>query len=298
MSIPKAVFPTQPQAIEQCCANIEAALNQDLGSPAREQANADFELFLRALETGNLRAAAPEIDETVGTAWQWAVNANVKRMILLGFRLGQLREERSGALQFCDKHNLWPNETDLAARRIRIVPGGSAVRRGAYLGSGVTLMPPAYVNIGAYVDDNTMIDSHALVGSCAQVGKRCHISAAAQIGGVLEPIGSLPVVIEDDCFVGGNCGIYEGCHLGPKVVLAAGVILTRSSRIYDLVEEREIVAKDGVLHVPANAVIVPGSRPIAKPYARELGLHVYAPMLIKYRDDKTDASTAIEAALR
>lgn len=257
-----------------------------------EPAHSAFSRFLELLEAGDVRAAAP------GPDGEYRCDTRVKRAILCGFRLGALIEGDTGAFRFCDKHNLWPDVHGMSERGIRIVPGGTTVRRGAYLGRGVTLMPPAYVNIGAWIGAGTMIDSHALVGSCAQVGEHCHVSAAAQIGGVLEPVGALPVVIEDGCFVGGNCGIYEGTHVHAGAVIGAGTVLTRSTPLFDLVREQVIRAQDGVLHVPAGAVVVPGARAIQTPFAQKSGLSAYAPLIVKYRDDKTDASVTLEKLLR
>ncbi len=273
-------------------------ISEALASRSRDEAfgmtdaHAAFGEFLEALESGECRAAAPDDDGI------WRVAQDVKQLILCGFKLGYLVESHSQIGHFCDKHNLWPARRPLADRATRIVPGGSAVRRGAYLGRGVTVMPPAYINIGAYVGDNSMIDSHVTVGSCAQVGADCHISAAAQLGGVLEPVGALPVIIEDGAFVGGNAGIYEGTHVHRGAVIAAGTILTRATPIYDAVRETVICASDGVLHVPENAVVVPGARPLASPFGRENGLSIYAPIIVKYRDAKTSASLVLESLLR
>jgi 2,3,4,5-tetrahydropyridine-2-carboxylate N-succinyltransferase len=200
--------------------------------------------------------------------------------------------------QFRDKHT-FPLKQIPADRNIRIVPGGSAIRDGCYLGKGVVCMPPMYVNVGAYVDDDTMIDSHALVGSCAQVGKRVHLSAAAQIGGVLEPIGALPVIIEDDVLAGGNCGVYEGCIVGAGAVLAAGTILTGSTPVYDLVRDA-VYRREGdqPLMIPPGAVVVPGARAVSKGRGKELGLSLYTPVIIKYRDEKTDQAVRLEELLR
>jgi 2,3,4,5-tetrahydropyridine-2-carboxylate N-succinyltransferase len=255
-------------------------------------ARAAFRHFLGLLEVGALRAASPT------SAGGWVVDERVKRGILLGFRLGKLVELGDAALPFIDK-DTYPVRSFTPMERVRVVPGGSAVRRGAHLGAGVTVMPPAYVNVGAYVDEGAMIDSHALVGSCAQIGKRVHVSAAAQIGGVLEPVGAVPVIVEDDAFVGGNTGLYEGTLVRARAVIAAGVVLTRSTRVFDLVNERELVATaDAPLEIPAGAVVVPGTRPASGPYAQRLGLHVAAPLIVKYRDEKTDAKAVLETALR
>jgi 2,3,4,5-tetrahydropyridine-2-carboxylate N-succinyltransferase len=251
-----------------------------------------FDAFLSAVERGELRAA------TRGDDGVWRANGVVKQGILLGFRLGQLVQLGDETLPFIDK-DTYPVRRFALSDRVRVVPGGSSVRRGAFVGTGVTIMPPAYINVGAFVDDGTMIDSHALVGSCAQVGKRVHVSAAAQLGGVLEPIGAVPVVIEDDVLVGGNTGVYEGTIVRARAVLGAGVVLTRSTRVYDLVNERELTGSDDApLESPAGAVVVPGSRPVSSAWGKEKGLHLSAPMIVKYRDEKTDAKSALESVLR
>lgn len=280
--------------IEQWIQTIQTAFDKHAQDPTSslDDAHAAFESFLNALENGTVRAAMPDENGV------FQCDTRVKQLILFGFKLGHLIEEHDASFHFCDKHNLWPKADNLSERTVRIVPGGTSVRRGAYLGNNVTIMPPAYVNIGAWIGQGTMIDSHALVGSCAQVGARCHVSAAAQIGGVLEPVGALPVIIEDDCFVGGNCGIYESTHLHSGAVLAAGTILTRSTPIFDLVNNQIIRPVDGILHVPQNAVVVPGSRSIQTEFAKQYGLNAYAPLIIKYRDDKTEASLTLEKLLR
>lgn len=255
------------------------------------KARAVFAQFLGLLETGAIRAASP-------VQGAWVVDARVKKGILFGFKLGTLVELGDAGLPFVDK-DTYPVRSFSPSERVRVVPGGSSVRRGAYLSPSVTMMPPAYVNVGAFVDEGTLVDSHALVGSCAQIGKRVHLSAAAQVGGVLEPIGAVPVVIEDDAFVGGNTGIYEGTLVRRRAVLAAGVVLTRSTRVYDLVHEREIVASAAApLEIPAGAVVVPGSRPASGEYAKQHGLHVSTPLIVKYRDEKTDAKASLESVLR
>lgn len=252
--------------------------------------------FLCALEEGELRAARRD------DAGEWVVEQKVKEGILVGFRLGRIVElsDGDGPLHFADKDTFPSLRPRFVERGTRIVPGGSSVRRGAYLGRSVTCMPPMYVNVGAYVDDGTMVDSHALVGSCAQIGRNVHLSAAAQIGGVLEPIGMRPVVIEDDVMVGGGVGVYEGTLVRERAVLGAGVILTRSTPVYDMVNERVLRATpDTPLEIPAGAVVVPGSRPItSNAFARDNGLHLSCPIIVKYRDDKTDAATALELDLR
>src|SRR5665213_722737 len=254
-----------------------------------------------ALEAGTLRSAEPDPSQPTG----WRVNAWVKQGILLGFRLGHLVAVGDDAILSCvDKHT-YPTRRFTPEQNIRIVTGGSAVRAGAYLAPGVVVVPPAYVNTGAYIDEGTMIDSHALVGSCAQIGKRVHLSAAAQIGGVLEPINASPVIIEDDALIGGNTGVYEGTIVRARAVLAAGVILTRGTPVYDLPNNTILKATPegpGVeatpLIIPAGAVVVPGSRAIATEPGKSLGLSVYTPIIVKYRDEKTDLSTALEDILR
>jgi 2,3,4,5-tetrahydropyridine-2-carboxylate N-succinyltransferase len=255
-----------------------------------ESARRLFAEFRDALTAGRIRAA-----ERVNG--EWRVNAWVKKGILLGFRLGELAETGE-ALSFVDK-DTYPVRRFTAADKIRIVPGGSSVRSGAYVAPSVVCMPPMYINAGAYVDEGTMVDSHALVGSCAQVGKRVHLSAAAQIGGVLEPVNASPVIIEDDVLVGGNCGVYEGTQVRARAVLGAGTILTRSTPLYDLVRG-EVYRAEGnrPLIVPENAVVVPGTRALDRGKAREWGLAIYAPVVIKYRDEKTDRGSALEEALR
>lgn len=250
----------------------------------------------RSLNEGSVRAAEPDPSSPTG----WRVNTWVKQGILLGFKLGVLSEVNSHEpWQFFDKETV-PVRKFTLDNNVRVVPGGSTIRDGAYIAPGVIMMPPAYVNIGAYVGSGTLIDSHALVGSCAQIGERVHISAAAQVGGVLEPAGALPVIIEDDVLLGGNTGVYEGCVVKRRAVLGTGVILTGSTPIYDMVNSRIIAATEGPLVVPEGAVLIAGARSIAakSPFAQEHGLSIYAPIIIKYRDEKTDARTALESALR
>ncbi len=251
-----------------------------------------------ALEAGELRAASPDSAAPTG----WRVNPWVKQGILLGFRLGVLEDMPAARLSFVDK-NTYPVQQFAASQGVRVVPGGSSVRAGAYLARGVVCMPPMYVNAGAFVDEGTMIDSHALVGSCAQIGKRVHLSAAAQIGGVLEPVNASPVVIEDDVLVGGNCGVYEGTIVRKNAVLAAGTILTRGTPVYDLVRGEVLRATaEQPLIIPESAVVVPGSRAVTKgkghPASEAWGLSLYAPVIVKYRDEKTDLSTTLEDVLR
>lgn len=247
--------------------------------------------FLAALESGELRAASRDAEGT------WHANPEVKEGILELFRRGKI--QKLGVTPFAafrDKDTLPTRHFD-AASKVRVVPGGTSVRRGAHLAQGVVLMPPAYVNVGAYVGEGSMIDSHALVGSCAQVGARVHVGAASQIGGVLEPIGATPVVIEDDVFVGGNVGVYEGVLVRERAVLAPGVILSGGTRVFDLVNERELSSGSG-LEIPAGAVVVPGARPATGAFAREAGLTVACALIVKIRDANTDAATTLEDALR
>jgi len=249
-------------------------------------------LFLAELEHGAVRAAERDEDGV------WHPNAWVKEGILAAFRWGVLAEFASGALSFIDKDTI-PARRFKTQDNIRIVPGGSSVRRGAFVAKGVVVMPPAFINVGAYVDEETMIDSHALVGSCAQVGKRVHLSAAAQIGGVLEPIGNVPVVVEDDVVIGGNCGIYEGTIIRSRAVIGAGVVLTGSTPVYDVVRGQVYRrTAEHPLEIPYGAVVVPGSRPLKGAFAEEHGLSIATQLIVKYRDEKTDSGTALEDALR
>jgi 2,3,4,5-tetrahydropyridine-2-carboxylate N-succinyltransferase len=275
------------ETIEQLFAAGLAAASDALAMDA-------FLALREALEHGEVRAASP--DPTTATGWR--VNAWVKQGILLGFRIGALQEFSGSGFSFVDKHT-YPVRTFTREDGIRVVPGGSSVRSGAYLARGVVCMPPMYVNAGAWVDEGTMIDSHALVGSCAQVGKRVHISAAAQIGGVLEPVNANPVIIEDDALVGGNSGVYEGTIVRQGAVLAAGTILTRGTAVFDLVNGTILRAtKETPLIIPAEAVVVPGSRAVSKGKGQEWGLSLYAPVIVKYRDEKTELSTTLEELLR
>lgn len=262
----------------------------------RAAARAAFDELRAALSAGVVRAAEPDPSTPTG----WRVNTWVKQGILLGFRVGEIKDVSAdhGRWPFYDKDTLPLRKVD-AANGTRIVPGGSTVRDGAYLGQGVICMPPMYINIGAYVDDATLVDSHALVGSCAQIGRRVHVSAAAQIGGVLEPVGALPVIVEDDVLVGGNCGVYEGTVVKRRAVLAAGTILTGSTPIYDVPNERIIQPPAGQpVIVPEGAVVVPGTRPLTGGKGQEWGLAVATPIIVKYRDERTDARTALEQWIR
>jgi 2,3,4,5-tetrahydropyridine-2,6-dicarboxylate N-succinyltransferase len=260
-----------------------------------EMRAAFFELR-RELGEGRVRAAEPDAEAPSG----WRVNAWVKQGILLGFRCGDVVDVSAdhGKWPFYDKDTLPLKKLGLAAG-IRIVPGGSTIRDGAFVGSGVIVMPPAFVNIGAYIGEGTLVDSHALVGSCAQIGRRVHISAAAQVGGVIEPVGGMPVIIEDDVLVGGNTGVYEGAVIKEGAVLAAGVVITGSTPIYDLPRNAIIRAADGEpIVVPAGAVVVPGARAVTVGPGRDWRVSLATPVIVKYRDDRTDTRTGLEAWIR
>jgi 2,3,4,5-tetrahydropyridine-2-carboxylate N-succinyltransferase len=273
--------------IEERVRALKTATERD-----RPESFKTISLLLVELEKGVVRAATRD-DEGVWHAQTW-----VKEGILAAFKWGVASEFASGALSFVDKDTIPPRRFK-AADGIRIVPGGSSIRRGTYISKGVVVMPPAFVNVGAYVDEDTMIDSHALVGSCAQIGKRVHLSAAAQIGGVLEPIGTLPVIIEDDVFIGGNCGIYEGTVVRSRAVISTGVVITGSTPVYDTVRG-QIYRRtaDRPLEIPFGAVVIPGTRPMKGAFAEQHGLSIATPMIVKYRDEKTDSATALEEALR
>jgi 2,3,4,5-tetrahydropyridine-2-carboxylate N-succinyltransferase len=278
---------------------IEHWFAQGQAAVGNPEALAAFHTLRDALESGTLRSAQPDPTSPTG----YRVNAWVKRGILLGFRLGTLTQmgehpDHHPALTFVDK-STYPARRFTPEQSVRIVPGGSSVRSGAYLAPGVVMMPPAYVNVGAYVDEGTMIDSHALVGSCAQIGKRVHLSAAAQIGGVLEPVNASPVILEDDVLAGGNTGVYEGTIVRSRAVLASGVILTRGTPVYDLPNNLIYKATpETPLIIPSGAVVVAGSRAIQHGPGKDLGLSVYTPIIVKYRDEKTDLSTTLEDLLR
>lgn len=281
------------QVKEQITAYSSYSADQLRADP---EVRAVFGRFKELLNEGRVRAAEPS-----GSGW--TVNLWVKQGILVGMRLGVLHEshvelEGTGSFSFIDK-DTWPLRQFSLDNNVRIVPGGSSVRDGAYLAPTVVMMPPAYVNVGAWVDEGTMIDSHALVGSCAQVGKKVHLSAAVQVGGVLEPIGAMPVIIEDEVMVGGNCGIYEGTIVRKRAVIGTGVILNGSTPVYDLVNGT-ILRKtaESPLVIPEGAVVVAGSRQVKGDFAREHGLSIYTPIIVKYRDDRTDSATALESALR
>ena len=248
------------------------------------------------LNVGHVRAAEPDPSQPTG----WRVNAWVKRGILLGFRFGRLVDHSidHGRWAFFDKDTM-PLKTLGLERHVRLVPGGSAIREGAFVGKGVICMPPMYVNIGAYIGECTLIDSHVLIGSCAQVGSKCHVSAGAQIGGVIEPVGAMPVVIEDEVLIGGNTGIYEGAVIKQRAVIAAGVVITGSTPIYDLPRGEIIRAAEGQpLVVPEGAVVVPGSRAVTMGKGPQWGLSLATPVIVKYRDDRTDTRVGLEAWIR
>ena len=270
----ESLYETDPQALDKSVARRKFA---------------EFKFFLNR---GEIRAA----EKSAGV---WRVNHWVKKGILLGFRLGELEDVSiDGRFRYFDK-NTFPLKAISPADGVRLVPGGSSIRDGAFVAKGVVCMPPMYINTGAYVDEGTMVDSHALVGSCAQIGKRVHLSAGAQIGGVLEPVGAMPVIVEDDVMVGGISGIYEGAIISRRAVIGAGVILTGGTPVYDTVKRaiyrRE---KDAPLVIPEGAVVVPGSRQIKGEWAQGHGLSLSAPVIIKYRDEKTDAGTVLEESLR
>ena len=256
-----------------------------------------FRQFKAGLNSGEVRAAEPD---PAAAPHGWRVNRWVKRGILIGFRMGKSVDmsDPGSRFRFLDKSTYPPRHITLE-ESVRVVPGGSSLRDGCYVGRSVTCMPPMYINVGAYVDDGSMVDSHALVGSCAQIGKNCHLSAAAQIGGVLEPVGALPVIIEDNVLVGGNTGVYEGTIIKQSAVLGAGTVLTRSTPVYDIVHGAVHRAEgQQPLVIPEGAVVVPGSRPIASGRGRDMGLSLYAPVIVKYRDQKTESRVELEELLR
>jgi len=279
-------------------AEIERLFDQKPEAYTEEHFRLFYE-FKDALNRGRIRAAEPDSAQSSG----WRVNGWVKKGILLGFRMGSVvdmsidstRQPFFDKSTFPVKHFIFQS----GVRGIRIVPGGSSIRDGVYIGKGVTCMPPMYINVGAYVDDGTMIDSHALVGSCAQIGKNCHISAASQIGGVLEPVGALPVIVEDDVLVGGNCGVYEGAVVKKRAVLGTGTILNRSTPVYDVVRGAVYKATDDEpLIIPEEAVLVAGARAITSGPGKDWGISVYTPVIVKYRDSRTDTKIQLEDLLR
>jgi 2,3,4,5-tetrahydropyridine-2-carboxylate N-succinyltransferase len=278
--------------------DLVARVEELAAIPAGESlpSDADHVVFrvLDALESGDVRAARKDSDGT------WRAVHWVKRGILLAFRAGAVVDmsPTGGMLKFFDKRTIPPRPMSLS-HGVRIVPGGSSIRRGAFVAPGVVCMPPMFVNAGAWVGKATMIDSHALVGSCAQIGERVHLSAAAQVGGVLEPVNAAPVIIENEVVVGGNCGVYEGTVVRERAVLAAGTVLTRGTPVFDLVNEKVIRGSpDAPLEIPAGAVVVPGARAITTGWGQDLGLSLQTPVIVKYRDDRTDLSTALESWLR
>jgi 2,3,4,5-tetrahydropyridine-2-carboxylate N-succinyltransferase len=278
---------------------MRAEIERLFSSKPAQYTDKDFELFQRfkdALNSGAVRAAEPDPSAKSG----WRVNEWVKKGVLVGFRMGAVVDmsiDRARQPMF-DKAT-WPVKQLTPESGVRIVPGGSSIRDGCYIGKGVTCMPPMYINTGTWVGDGTMVDSHALIGSCAQVGRNCHVSAAAQIGGVLEPVGALPVIVEDDVLIGGNCGVYEGSIVKARAVLGSGVILTRSTPVYDVVRgEIYSTSDDEPLVIPEDAVVVAGSRAIARGRGKEWGISLYTPVIVKYRDSKTDARVQLEDLLR
>jgi len=276
----------------QLKAEIERLFEAPL-EEARERGRPIFEEFKRQLNEGRIRAAEPRGE-------QWVVNAWVKKGILLGFRIGALTDYSiNEQFRFSDKDTYPLKALDGVRQGIRVVPGGTAIRDGAYIASGVVVMPPSYINVGAYVDEGTMVDSHVLIGSCAQIGKRVHVSAGAQIGGVLEPPGAWPVIIEDEVLVGSQCGVFEGTIVKRRAVLGAGVILTGSTPVYDLVHGRLYRGTpETPLVIPEGAVVVPGARSAPGEFARAHGLAIVTPVIVKYRDERTDWRTALEETLR
>jgi 2,3,4,5-tetrahydropyridine-2-carboxylate N-succinyltransferase len=278
--------------------DLRVRMERTLEDSASSDRRTVVEELLTMLESGDLRAAERANDGS------WNAVPWVKRGILLGFQIGALTDMSPSAgsgddvFRFFDK-DTYPTRKFTLGDGVRIVPGGSTIRRGAYVAAGVVCMPPMYVNVGAYIGKGTMVDSHALVGSCAQIGERVHLSAAAQVGGVLEPINASPVVIEDDVIVGGNCGVYEGTVVRERAVIGAGVVLTRGTPVFDLVRERVYRGSAGApLEIPADAVVVPGARSVTSGWGRDEGLSLQTPVIVKYRDDKTDSATALEGWLR
>ncbi|HUL14991.1 MAG TPA: 2,3,4,5-tetrahydropyridine-2,6-dicarboxylate N-succinyltransferase [Terriglobales bacterium] len=281
-------MPPQASQIEELFANPPEKYTQEHF--------ALFAEFKEALNRGEVRAAEPDASTAAG----WRVNQWVKKGILLGFRMGTTVEmgPYPARQAFLDK-STYPAKVLTKESGVRIVPGGSSIRDGSFVGRGVICMPPMFINVGAYVAEGTMVDSHALIGSCAQIGRGCHISAAAQIGGVLEPVGAMPVIIEDEVMVGGNCGVYEGTIVKRRAVLGTGTILNRSTPVYDLVREKlHAATEDEPLVIPEGAVVVPGSRAVTHPAGQKWGLSLYAAMIVKYRDAKTDARVQVEDLLR
>lgn len=278
---------------------LQSQVEALFAQPKPSYTNDDFEVFHRfiaALNSGEIRSAEPDAASATG----WRVNAWVKQGILLGFRVGTIVDMSLDASKqpFFDK-STFPVKRFSVSNAVRIVPGGSSVRTGAYVGKSVVCMPPMYINVGAYVDEGTTVDSHALIGSCAQIGKKCHISAGVQVGGVLEPVGALPVIIEDEVLAGGQSGIYEGVIVKRRAVLGTGTLLNASTPVYDIVRDQILTATESSpLIIPEGAVVVPGSRAITKPSAQKWGLGVYTPVIVKYRDEKTDSRIQLEDLIR
>jgi 2,3,4,5-tetrahydropyridine-2-carboxylate N-succinyltransferase len=278
---------------------LQSQVEALFAQPKPSYTNDDFEVFHRfiaALNSGEIRSAEPDAASPTG----WRVNAWVKQGILLGFRMGTIVDMSLDASKqpFFDK-STFPVKRFSVSNAVRIVPGGSSVRTGAYVGKSVVCMPPMYINVGAYVDEGTTVDSHALIGSCAQIGKKCHISAGVQVGGVLEPVGALPVIIEDEVLAGGQSGIYEGVIVKRRAVLGTGTLLNASTPVYDIVRDQILTATESSpLIIPEGAVVVPGSRAITKPSAQKWGLGVYTPVIVKYRDEKTDSRIQLEDLIR
>jgi len=300
MTTPNEHSPPDATEHQALAAQVRDLAATPSGEPLPAEAERVVDALLTLLELGELRAA------TLGTDGVWRAVAWVKQGILLGFRAGSIvpmhewmpPDVQRPLFSFFDKHT-FPTRDLKLEDGVRLVPGGSSIRRGAYVARGVVCMPPMYINVGAHIGTGTMVDSHALVGSCAQIGERVHLSAAAQIGGVLEPVNASPVVIEDDVIVGGNCGVYEGTVVRTRAVLAAGVVLTRGTPVYDLVRETIYRAEgDSALEIPAGAVVVPGARTVPGGWGREQGIALQTPVIVKYRDEKTDLSTALEQWLR
>ena len=288
-------MPTAPEKSKSLEAQIEALFDRKPASYSEDDRRL-FRAFKEELNAGRVRAAEPDASQTTG----WRTNAWVKKGILLGFRMGAVVDMSVDPARqpFLDK-DTYPVKRFDASDGVRIVPGGSSIRDGCYIGRDVVCMPPMFVNVGAYVGDGTMVDSHALVGSCAQIGRNCHISAGTQIGGVLEPVGALPVIIEDEVLVGGNCGVYEGTIVKRRAVLGTGTILNRSTPLYDLVRGQVYTATDSEpLIVPEAAVVVAGSRAVPRGQGKEWGISLYTPVIIKYRDAKTEAKIQLEDFLR
>jgi 2,3,4,5-tetrahydropyridine-2-carboxylate N-succinyltransferase len=278
---------------------LQSQVEALFAQPKPSYTNDDFEVFHRfiaALNSGEIRSAEPDAASPTG----WRVNAWVKQGILLGFRMGTIVDMSLDASKqpFFDK-STFPVKRFSVSNAVRIVPGGSSVRTGAYVGKSVVCMPPMYINVGAYVDEGTTVDSHALIGSCAQIGMKCHISAGVQVGGVLEPVGALPVIIEDEVLAGGQSGIYEGVIVKRRAVLGTGTLLNASTPVYDIVRDQILTASESTpLIIPEGAVVVPGSRAITKPSAQKWGLGVYTPVIVKYRDEKTDSRIQLEDLIR